>query len=49
MISELSKEKIVFTFDLSENRSNDENEQDDKSTISVFISSIRSESESCFG
>ncbi len=44
MISEfsVSKEKNVFTLDLSEDRSNDEDEQDDKSTINAFISSIRS-------
>ncbi len=45
MISEfsVSNEKNVFTFEkLFENKSNDENEQDDRSTINAFISSIRS-------
>jgi hypothetical protein len=47
MISEFSKKRNVFTFEnLSEDRSNDENEQDDKSTISAFISFVRSVSES---
>jgi hypothetical protein len=39
-------EKNVFTFDLSENKSNDEDEQDDKSTINAFISFVKSVSES---
>jgi hypothetical protein len=36
-----SKEKNVSTLEnLSEGRSNDEDEQDDRSTVSAFISSI---------
>ncbi len=53
MISEfsVSKEKNVFTFYLSEkwemkNSDDEDDEKDDKFTISAFISSIRSVSES---
>ncbi len=43
MISEFSKERNVFAFkNLSKSRSNDEDEQDDKSTISAFISFVKS-------
>ncbi len=43
MISGFSKERNVFTFeDLSEGRSNDEDEQDDRSTINAFISFVKS-------